>query len=491
MSALPTSLAAEVGVLAYGAYVPQRRLQRTAISAVHDWFAPALRNLARGERASADWDEDSITMAVEAGRDCLSGVDRTTIAALSLASTTLPFADRQNAGIVKEALNLPEAVGVLDVTGSQRAATSALIQALHGAAAIKRPQLCLAADRRVARPASEAELLQGDAAAAMLVGQGELIARLLGSRSISVDFVDHFRAAGEALDYAWESRWIRDAGHVAIIGKALGDGLRAFGVQPGEIDRLLIPLPMRGVVEAIARAAGCRSESVAGNLADTIGDSGVAHPLLMLAHVLETAGPREKLLLVGFGQGCDLLLLETTAAIERTPRRAPVTEALARGQPDENYLRFLFHRGLLQLERGMRAEAEQKQPGTTLYRDRKAVLGLIGSRCTRTGAVQYPPAEISVHTGEPTAGTHEDYPLADRPARIVSFTADRLAYSASPPLYYGVIDFEGGGRMAVEFADASSESVAVGRTVRMMFRIKGVDELRHFTKYFWKAAPVR
>jgi 3-hydroxy-3-methylglutaryl CoA synthase len=474
-----------------GAYVPQRRLQRAAIGAAHAWFAPGLKPVARGERAIADWDEDSITMAVEAGRDCLSGIDRTTIGSLSLASTTLPYADRQNAGIVKEALNLPDAVGVLDVTGSQRAATSALIQALHAAAATNRPQLCLAADRRVARPASEAELLQGDAAAAVLVGPGELIARLLGSHSVSVDFVDHFRAAGEPLDYAWEGRWIRDEGHVALIGQALGDGLRAFGVQPGEIDRLLIPVPTRSVIEAIARAAGCRAESISDNLTDTIGDSGVAHPLLMLAHALETARPREKLLLVGFGQGCDLLLLETTAAIARTPRRRPVTEALARGQPDENYLRFLFHRGLLQLERGMRAEAEQKQPGTTLYRHRRTVLGLVGSRSRSTGAVQFPPAEISVHTGEPTAGTHEDYPLADKPGRIVSFTADRLAYSASPPLYYGVIDFEGGGRMAVEFADASGELIAVGRTVRMVFRIKGVDELRHFTKYFWKAVPAR
>ena len=86
---------------------------------------------------------------------------------------------------------------------------------------------------------------------------------------------------------------------------------------------------------------------------------------------------------------------ETTAAIARTPRRSPVTEALARGQPDENYLRFLSHRGLLELERGMRAEAEQKQPGTTLYRNRRTVLGLVGSRDRSTGAVQFPPAVIS------------------------------------------------------------------------------------------------
>ncbi|HLQ12520.1 MAG TPA: OB-fold domain-containing protein [Steroidobacteraceae bacterium] len=484
-------MAAEAGILAFGAYVPQRRLQRAAISAAHAWFAPGLKGLAHGERAVADWDEDSITMAVEAARDCLTGIDRSTIASLSLASTTLPFADRQNSGIVKEALNLSDTVGVLDVTGSQRAATSALIQALNAAAAAGRPQLCLAADRRNSRAASEAELMQGDAAAAVLVGSGDPVARLLGTHSVTVDFVDHFRAAGEPLDYAWESRWIRDEGHIALVGKALSEGLQRFGVSPGEIHHLVIPLPNRGVAEAIARAAGCRPEAVVDNLAGTVGDSGVAHPLLMLANVLESARPREKLLLVGFGQGCDLLLFETSAAIGRMPRRAPVAQSLARRQPDENYLRFLFHRGLLELERGMRAEAEQKQPGTTLYRHRRAVLGLIGSRDTQTGAVQYPPAELSVHTGEPTAGRHEDYPLADRLGRIVSYTADRLAYSPSPPLYHGVIDFEGGGRLVTEFADPDSESIAVGRTVRMVFRIKGIDELRHFTRYYWKAAPVR
>ena len=137
----------------------------------------------------------------------------------------------------------------------------------------------------------------------------------------------------------------------------------------------------------------------------------------------------------------------------------------------------------------MRAEADQKQPGTTLYRNRRAVLGLVGSRCTRTGAVQFPPSEIAAHTGDPTAGSYEPYPLAERTARIVSFTADRLTYSPAPPQYYGVIDFEGGGRMTAEFTDVGPESVHVGTPVRMAFRVKAIDELRSFKKYFWKAIP--
>ena len=47
-----------------------------------------------------------------------------------------------------------------------------------------------------------------------------------------------------------------------------------------------------------------------------------------------------------------------------------------------------------------------------------------------------------------------------------------------------------GGRMTVEFADVSGE-IEVGAQMRMVFRIKAVDEVRGMVKYFWKAAPAR
>jgi 3-hydroxy-3-methylglutaryl CoA synthase len=120
------------GILSYGVYLPRTRLQHAAIYEAHAWFAPELRALAKGERAAANWDEDSITMGVEAARDALAQVDRSKITSLGLASTTLPFADRLNAGVVKEALNLPDEVRALDFTGGQRAGTSALIGMLEG-----------------------------------------------------------------------------------------------------------------------------------------------------------------------------------------------------------------------------------------------------------------------------------------------------------------------------------------------------------------------
>lgn len=484
-------MTADVGILSFGAYIPRGRLQRSAAYAANAWFAPGLKGLAKGERAAANWDEDAITMAVEAARDTLVGMDRASVGTVSLASTTLPFIDRLNAGVVKEALVLDDATAAIDVTGSQRAATSQLIQALDAAAGgATRPHLALASELRKARPASEAELVHGDAAAGLLVGTGDVVAKLLGSHSTTIDFVDHYRSAGMEFAYTWESRWIRDEGYTGLIGGAIKAALAKFGVEGSAIDRFIVPLTLRGVPEGLAKRAGVKPEAVVNSLAANVGEAGVAHATLLLAAALESAGPGEKILVIGFGQGVDVLLFETTEALAKHPARRGVKGSIARGMPTDNYMRFLFHRGLIGLDRGMRAEADQKQPGTTLWRNRKAVLGLVGGRCTKTGTVQFPKSDIGVNPNDHAVGTQEDYPLADVPAKIVTYTADSLTYSPNPPSYYGMIDFEGGGRMMVEFADVAPEDVEVGRDMTMMFRIKAVDEARDFTKYFWKAVPL-
>ena len=477
------------GIVAYGAYVPRLRLDRAVVYKAHSWFNPGLRGLAKGERSMANWDEDVITMAVEAARDCLPTAQRARIASIVLASTTAPFADRQNAGVVKEALNLDDAVATQDTGGSQKAATGALIQALQASRGGAGDILCIASEHAKAKPASEAELISGDAAAALLVGNDNPIARFVGSHSVSADFVDHFRADDRHFDYGWESRWIRDEGYTAIAGKALKDALTRFGVAGADVSHLIVPIPVKGVPESLAKKAGIAATAVQNNLSATLGHSGAAEPLVLLAHALRTAQPGDKVVLLGFGQGCDVLLFEVTDAILKHQHPHGVQGWLARRKPETNYMKFLCFNGLLDIERGMRAEFEQKQPLTALYRNRKAVLGLVGGRDTVTGTVQFPKSPISVAAENVAVGTQEDYPLADVPGRIMTYTADSLTYHPDPPCYYGMVEFEGGGRILAEFADADAESVEVGKQVRMVFRIKAVDENRGFIKYFWKAVP--
>ena len=129
------------------------------------------------------------------------------------ASTTMPFADRQNAGIIAGALSFPEDIHTTDVTGSQRAGLSALIAGLEKAkAGAAKKVLVVSGDRRKARAGATQEFQMGDGAAAFVLGADNVAAKFLGSHSISVDFVDHFRGESEEFDYGWEERWIRDEG---------------------------------------------------------------------------------------------------------------------------------------------------------------------------------------------------------------------------------------------------------------------------------------
>ncbi|MEA3177299.1 MAG: hypothetical protein QOI59_822, partial [Gammaproteobacteria bacterium] len=97
-----------VGIKGYGVFVSRLRIPRAAIAEAHSWALPGLKGLGKGERAFCSWDEDAITMAVQAARDCLAAVASGTvpvrlaatqpdISEVVLASTTAPFADLQNA----------------------------------------------------------------------------------------------------------------------------------------------------------------------------------------------------------------------------------------------------------------------------------------------------------------------------------------------------------------------------------------------------------
>jgi 3-hydroxy-3-methylglutaryl CoA synthase len=150
------------------------------------------------------------------------------------ASTTAPFADLQSSSHVAGALNLPPGVGALDIGGSQRAGTSALITAIGSMS--DRDSLVIAADSRKAKPGSAQEMDYGAGAVAMTVGAGDVIARLLGWFTRCDQFVDHFRAIDDRYDYAWEERWIRDEGYLKIVPDAVREVFRATGVDPSIIN---------------------------------------------------------------------------------------------------------------------------------------------------------------------------------------------------------------------------------------------------------------
>ena len=476
-----------LGILAYGGYIPKARLQRKEIAKAHAWFNPNLRGLGKGERAMANWDEDSVTMAVEASRDCLGAMNRTDVNNLYMASTTYPFVDRQNAGIVAEALNLKNELLTVDVGGSQRAGTSALMLGLKNAE--QETVLVTASEKRRTRAANPLEFTSGDGAAALLLGKGKIVAKYLGGTTEAIDFVDHYRGENESFDYTWEERWIRDESYLKIVPSAVKRALQYSNVEAKQVKRFCFPSSMGRVAGMLAKNLGFGEETVEDNLQGVCGEVGCAHSLVMLVRALEESAPGDIIVVAGFGQGCDALVFEVTREKQATEGKLGVSGYLKRRREESNYQRFLAFNDLITMDRGIRAEIDKNTGLTTHFRNKDMSQGFIGGKCRNCGTMQFPKTNVCVQCG--ATKSQDDEPFASKKATLNSFTADGLTYTPDPPNYFGMVQFEGGGRLMSDFTDVDPNAeLTVGMSMRMVFRVKDYDNRRGFRRYFWKATPV-
>ncbi len=476
------------GITGFGGYIPRLRMERSAIAAAHKWMAPSLRSAAKGRRAFCNWDEDALTMGVEAARDALNGKAAADMGKLVFASTTMPFADMLNASVIAGALELPKNLQALDIGQTQRAGTSALLAALADGS---RPALVVASDRPRGKPASTQEISFGAAAAAFTLGSDNIVAELLGSASVTDSFVDHFRSSDNKYDYFWEERWIRDEGYLKIVPNAAALALADAGVDAAAIHHFIMPTPFKGVATALAKqiglAAGCEADA----LDENCGYSGSAHGLLMLAHVLEKAKAGELILLIGFGQGCDALVLRVGKAIAGFKPSRGVSGALADAQSLDSYMRLLANEDGVELEWGMRAEKNTKTALTEQYRSRDQIAGFVAGKCPHCGTIQFPQLAYCVNpTCQKIATGFEQVPLRDVPCKVLTYTADWLSYHPAPPLYVGFVQFENGARLLMETVDINTQQLEVGTPLRVVFRIKEIDRGRGYRRYFWKTTPL-
>lgn len=473
------------GIKSFGAFIPRRRLQRTAIAAAHAWAFPSLKALAKGERSMCGWDEDAVTMAVEAGRDCLRGAQAASISALGLASTTAPYADINNAVLVGSALRLSASAACHDLAGSTRSGLSAVIDACRSTDEGQR--LVIASEKRSAKPGSVQEMQYGCGAGAVAVGQGEgVIARFLGAETVSVPFFDHFRKTGADFDYYWEERWIRDEGVAKIVPQALkllmkrielaADRIAHFGMAGG---------PAKSDLMA-AKLVGIAPDRVLPDLQAQVGDTGAAQALLLLIAGLERAKTGDIIVVVSFAQGCEVAAFEMLQPAPATGRRG-LAGSIANRIEETAYLKLLSNDGHIELDWGMRAETDNKTALTQLYRSADQIFGFVGGQCSACNTVQFPRLPTCVNCG--AVDSQNPYALADEPAKVATYTADWLQYSPSPPLYMGLVQFDNGARLLMDIVDVGPQGLDVGTALSMTFRIKERDRLRGWDRYFWKAAP--
>jgi hypothetical protein len=122
-------------------------------------------------------------------------------------------------------------------------------------------------------------------------GDRDVIAEFKGSFRCP-DFVDHYRAPSPPLRlHVWEERWARDFGYGRIIPEAV-NGLDKLGITMDAGGPPGLPLLFQGRAPKIAHEAGGHARKRwMDNLHEVCGETGAAHPLLMMAAALEKAAP--------------------------------------------------------------------------------------------------------------------------------------------------------------------------------------------------------
>lgn len=470
------------GILSAGGYVPHGRLDRSTI-------APFVgTGGGRGSRSVASYDEDTTTMGFEAARLALrTATDAPRPDMVWFSTVTPAYLDKTNATAIHAALRLDDDVAALDLGGAQRSAVGALRIALAGPDTV----LVVAADMRTGLPGSADEASGGDGAAALLIGDdasAPLLAEHIGSASITAEFLDRWRTPGDARSKVWEERF-GETRYVALGERAWNEALKQAELTPGDVDRVIVTSTHARATRSLVSRLGVAKEALVDDLGATVGNTGAAHPALLLAATLEamsleaasleataSTAPGQVIALVVMADGADVLLFRTTGSTATYRPASAVADQVASGRPVA-YGKFLAWRGVLPVEPPRRPEPGRVSASASA-RHEEWKFGFVGRRDPDTDAPQLPP--LPGGTGSAA--------MADVPGTIAAYTVDRIAYSPSPPIVFAIVDFDGGGRFPVELTDVAESDVQVGDRVEMTFRRLFTADGIH--NYFWKARPI-
>ncbi len=467
-----------VGFRGFGSYVPRGTLSRRAIAEA--WGRTP--EFALGVRSVAWYDEDVLTMAVEAGTEALRGIEPQAIGAVYVATTTSPFGEKAVADAVAAALDLRAEVQTADFTGSTRAFSAALRAACDSVRAGScRNVLVVAADQRQAPPGSGAEPGLGDAAAAFVVGSEGLVCEIEQAITLSDDFTPVWRLAGDRFLSTDDDKVAQDS-YVAAALRTAKRTLEAAARDPADLTTVVAFAPDSGAFRALLRASGMGEKFHTATLHGEVGNSGAANLPLQLCGALEEAQPGDRLLALNWGGASDGLVLRCCDAIGEAGAGRRSVQAWLDHRTPLQYQEYLRHRDLLATPDGL-WHLDPFSSLTAERREMRQTLRLHGASCGSCGTILFPVRPACRKCG--SSGPFAEFRLARR-GTVVTWNRDHVYPGSGSPLANVVVDLEGGGRLLTQLTEGDPQ---IGMIVELSLR--KLHEGRGLPHYFWKARTPR
>ncbi|MBI2847514.1 MAG: hydroxymethylglutaryl-CoA synthase family protein [Chloroflexi bacterium] len=464
-----------VGIVSYGAYVPRYRLGKDTVG----WGGP--------ERAVANFDEDSITMAVAAVAGCLDSQKKETIDGLLFATTTSPYAEKQASAIIATAVDLKREISTADFTNTLRGASIAMRSAIDAIkAGSSKKVLVTASDCRMAAPRSDYERTFGDGAAAFLLGDSNVVASIEASYVITDHMMDVWRASGETFVRSWEERFILDEGYQRAMRDAVVGLMKKENLTPKDFSKAVFYAPDARRHADLARRLGFDASQIQDPLFGKQGNTGAAFAPMLLVAALDEAKAGDRILYANYGDGAEAYILKVTEHIEKAPNRGNFRKLLESKKVLPNYEIYARWRDILPVETGRRP-APNPISSAALWREKDQILRLCGVKCKTCETIQYPPQRVCTKCH--TKDNFEPYRFADKKGEIFTYSMDYLAATVDIPLVITVVNFQDGGRILCTMTDRELDEVKVGLPVQMSFRKLRTTGGIH--NYFWKSVKIR
>jgi len=465
-----------VGITSCGYHVPFCRLEREKIGQA--WA----RRAGKGERAAIYFDEDALTLGLEAAQRCIEDKGKVGIDGLYFTSTSAPFLQRSSASFMAAACDLPSECETSDFNGTIRSATSALRAGLDALSSGRLSRVLIAAGEvRDGQPEESEEEWFGDAGSAVMLGRDNVLAEILGVASRSDDLLDEWRRDTDDFIQTQSSRFATERGYQAnlvAVGQTL---MKNHAVRPQDCAKIILPSPDGRAHINVAKKLGFQDEQIQNPLFQEVGACGSAAPFLLLAAALETAKPGDHFLLLSYGDGADGFLLRVTDEINKRRLSLSLSDHLSEKRLYPSY----------SIYKKMRTYFEENEDGPELSnvflsKEEKQNVRLYGTQCMRCGTRQYPIARVCISCKN--HDSLQEVPL-ERTGSVFTFTRDHLYVAADSPTIMGVVDVEQGGRLYLQMTDVDPEDVRVGDQVVLTLRRRKEGPTMHH--YYWKCRPVR
>lgn len=328
------------GIIGYGVYIPYYRIKLEEINKAWN------RSGGRGEKTVPSPDDDVITMGLKAAQEALNHADISgkQLGAVYACSVSSGYFENTVAGQSAYALGAEGNVTIADYALSTRSVTIALQAAVDAIASGRIAYaLIVAADKLVAKPGSDLELLNAAGAGALVLGKADGVVRIEKIASHSSGFVGRFRAEGEfpILD---DERFVIKHGFLEHVSKAAENLSKAMPMLPKDFDRAVLQAPDPRWSSRALSKLGLAPEKLI-STSSQIGYAGCASLVIDLSAAFDQAKEGEKILAVSYGPGGSDAVALNVQSESKKPIKT-VAEQIA--QKDYvNYATYLRYNKLL------------------------------------------------------------------------------------------------------------------------------------------------